>query len=232
MVEAADPVGQHGAMTSAQLTGQEISDGLPEGWVYIGGWVQTRLRTRNFVSGLALLNQIGAAAEEANHHPDLDLRYGRIDVRMTSHDVGGVTSRDLALAARISELAAAAGVEVDGAGLSVLELALDTPEHAAIKPFWAAVLGLGEEAGQDPGDELRDRNEVLPPLWFHGSGTEEVRQRWHPDVWVSPAEVEGRIDAALAAGGSLVSDGAAPSFWVLADPDGNRMCLCTWQERG
>jgi len=51
-------------------------------------------------------------------------------------------------------------------------------------------------------------------------------------VWVDPSQVQPRIDAALAAGGSLVSDEEAPSFWVLADPDGNRMCLCTWQDRG
>lgn len=49
--------------------------------------------------------------------------------------------------------------------------------------------------------------------------------------WVEPAQVRPRIDAALAAGGSLVSDEAAPSFWVLADPEGNRVCLCTWQDR-
>ncbi|MFC6880688.1 MULTISPECIES: hypothetical protein [Actinomadura] len=43
------------------------------------------------------------------------------------------------------------------------------------------------------------------------------------------------MDAALAAGGtlvSLVSDAEAPSFWVLANPEGNRVCLCTWQDRG
>ena len=57
-------------------------------------------------------------------------------------------------------------------------------------------------------------------------------QRWHPDVWVDPAQVQPRINAALDVGGTLVSDAAAPSFWVLADPEGNRVCLCTWQERG
>ena len=50
-------------------------------------------------------------------------------------------------------------------------------------------------------------------------------------MWVDPAEAEARIAAALAAGGTLVSDAEAPSFWVLADPDGNRVCLCTWQQR-
>ncbi|MFI1760772.1 VOC family protein [Streptomyces sp. NPDC020800] len=44
--------------------------------------------------------------------------------------------------------------------------------------------------------------------------------------------LQTRIDAALAVGGTLVSDAEAPSFWVLADPEGNRVCLCTWQDRG
>jgi len=68
-------------------------------------------------------------------------------------------------------------------------------------------------------------------VWFQASGSEEPRQRWHLDLWVDPAQVQPRIDAALAAGGTLVSEAEAPSFWVLADPQGNRACLCTWQDR-
>jgi len=47
----------------------------------------------------------------------------------------------------------------------------------------------------------------------------------------APISIAARIDAAIAAGGTLVSDAEAPSFWVLADPEGNRVCLCTWRER-
>ena len=92
--------------------------------------------------------------------------------------------------------------------------------------FYAATLGY---RAQD--DEVRDPAEALPPVWFQQSGSEEPRQRWHLDVWVDPSEVQPRIDAAVAAGGRLVDDGAAPSFGVLADAQGNRICLCTWQDR-
>jgi 4a-hydroxytetrahydrobiopterin dehydratase len=112
-----------------------------------------------------------------------------------------------------------------------MELALDTPAHRALVPFWRAVLAVDPPAG-GADDEVRDPGDAFPTLWFQESGTEEPRQRWHPDVWVDPADVQPRIDAALAAGGTLVSDEEAPSFWVLADPDGNRICLCTWQNRG
>lgn len=54
----------------------------------------------------------------------------------------------------------------------------------------------------------------------------ETPQRWHLDVWVAHDEAQNRIASALGAGGRLVSDAAAPSYWVLEDPEGNRVCLC------
>ena len=209
------------------LTGQQIADEALTGWVHLLGGLQTRIRTPNFVAGLAVVTLIAAAAEEANHHPDLDLRYRNVDVRITSHDVGGVTDRDIRLARTITTIAGDAGLTTDAAGVVRLELALDTPAAASILPFWAAVLGMTGASDED----LRDPFDVLPAVWFQQSGRDEPRQRWHPDLWVDPAEVQPRIDAAVAAGGRLVSDADAPSFWVLADPEGNRMCLCTWQDR-
>ncbi len=58
-----------------------------------------------------------------------------------------------------------------------------------------------------------------------------VRNRIHFDITVAHDEAEGRITAALDAGGVLVSDAAARAFWILADADGNEICVCTWQDR-
>ena len=82
---------------------------LPD-WRLFGTALQTRFRTGNFANGLRLLNAVGEAAEQANHHPDLDLRYPHLDVTLSSHDVGGVTDRDVKLARAISEYAASEGV--------------------------------------------------------------------------------------------------------------------------
>ena len=57
------------------------------------------------------------------------------------------------------------------------------------------------------------------------------RNRIHIDLTLPHDELHARLDRALAAGGTLLSDAAAPSFWVLADPEGNEVCLCTWQGR-
>jgi 4a-hydroxytetrahydrobiopterin dehydratase len=214
-----------------KLTGPQVAAEGLAGWANLYNGLQTRVRSGDFATGLALVDAIGAAAEEMDHHPDIDLRYTHVDVRLTSHDTGGLTGRDIRLARKISELVAAAGLEQSFTGLTLLELGLDTPDHAAIAPFWAAVLGFRQRTGEYD-EEVADPSGALPTIWFQQSGSTEPRQRWHPDLWIDPSEVQARIDAAVAAGGTLESDAEAPSFWVLADPQGNRLCLCTWQDRG
>ena len=212
-----------------KLTGQEIADAGLGGWANLLGGLQTRIVTGDFATGLAVVNSIGAAAEDMNHHPDIVLRYGHVDVRLSSHDAHGITERDVRLARTINGIVAEAGLEASAAALSRMELALDTPAQEALLPFWRAVLGAGTDGADD---EVRDSADGFPTIWFQRSGGEEPRQHWHLDVWVEPEQVQPRIDAALAAGGTLVSDEEAPSFWVLADGEGNKICLCTWQERG
>jgi 4a-hydroxytetrahydrobiopterin dehydratase len=203
------------------LTGQQVDDAGLGGWANLGGVLVTRFATPDFATGLQLVDAIGALADEANHHPDVDLA-------LTSHDAGGLTARDVDLARGITEAAAVRDLVPDDTGVSRVELGLDTPDHARILPFWQAFLAYEHRRRLD--DELSDPAGAQPLLWFQPSGSEEPRQRWHLDVWVPPSQVQPRIDAALAAGGT-VDDGAAPAFWVLTDPEGNRSCLCTWQQR-
>jgi len=60
-------------------------------------------RFPNFQTALDFVNRVGAAAEELGHHPDLHLAWGRVDVATWSHDAGGITERDFALAVRIDQ---------------------------------------------------------------------------------------------------------------------------------
>lgn len=92
------------------LNDQQVRDAGLSPWQHRDDALHLRCETGDFTTGLALVNAIGAAAEEANHHPDIDLRYGEVVVRLSSHDVGGVSERDVALAGQISALAADAGV--------------------------------------------------------------------------------------------------------------------------
>lgn len=97
------------------LSSQQVmaEDGL-EAWRAADGVVEAAWTTEDFASALELVNAIGAAAEEVDHHPDVHLSWGRVRVELTSHDVGGLTSRDVHLARTISRLAADAGAEPAG----------------------------------------------------------------------------------------------------------------------
>ncbi len=207
---------------------QVAEEGLDD-WRLLFHGLHACYRFPDFATGLRLVAAIGAVAEELDHHPDLDLRYGRLRIRLASHDVHGVTARDVRLARRISALAAGEA-SADPACLQVLELALDTADHAAIKPFWRAVLGLADSPTYD--EELVDPDGSLPTLWFQATQPhDEPRQRFHVDVRVPPEVAPGRVEAALGAGGTLVSDERAPTFWVLADAEGNKACVTTWRGR-
>ena len=206
------------------LDPQQVQEADLVDWRLLHHALQARYLTGDFATGLELVNAIGAVAEETNHHPDLDLRYGHLNVRLYSHDLKGVTGRDVRMARRITTLAHARGITADPAALSDIEIALDTPDRDAIKPFWAAVLGLGDAWAEN---EIRDDAADLPRLWFQDSGSSEPRQRFHLDVTVPPEQAEARIRAAVEAGGTGVDDSNAPGFTVLADAQGNRACVCT-----
>src|SRR5699024_2296422 len=92
------------------LTSAEIVDAVPAGWTQDGQTLTVRFATGDFATGLELVNRIGASAEEANHNPDLTLTYPEVTVTLSSHDVGGISSRDLDLARRASAHAAALDV--------------------------------------------------------------------------------------------------------------------------
>ena len=210
------------------LTRQQVADaGLPD-WEYVLGHIEARFETGGFATGLALVDEIGAAAEEANHHPDITLTYPTVHVRLVSHDAGGITSRDIDLARTISELAAARdGVRPTPEKLNRIEVGLDTRDRPAAGRFWSAVLGYDADEY-----EVTDPDARGVSLWFQDTDSEdEGRQRFHLDVTVPPGQAGPRIEAALAAGGTMVSDDRAPAFTVLADPEGNRVCVCTWQGR-
>ena len=98
-----------------RLTSQDFEQryDLP-GWRVIDDAVETWWRAGSFTEAGTFAAEIAALADAADHHPDLALTYpGRVHVRLTSHDAGGLTERDGALAQQITEAASARGVTAD-----------------------------------------------------------------------------------------------------------------------
>ena len=207
---------------------------LPD-WRYLLGAIEATFVADSFGTAAALVEQIAVAADAANHHPDVDLRYpGRLHVVLMTHAVDGLTTADVELARTISSLAATAGLTAAPVG-SRLEVAIDALDIDAVRPFWKAVLGYDEWQPPTPGGQvvvLVDPRRIGPAFWFQQMDEPRPqRNRIHVDVTVPHDEADARIAAAIAAGGHLVSEARARAFWILADPEGNEACVCTWQDR-
>ena len=213
-----------------KITSKQILDARLEDWRKLAQALHARFLTVDFVTGLEFVTAVVEAAEAANHHPDVTLTYRFVDMKLISHDASQLTQRDIDLARRISEIAREQGIAADPTAVAELELALDTADLAAVGPFWSALL-TGSPASLR-GDDVVDPSGRVPLLWFqHTDAHETPRQRFHIDLWVPPDVAEERIAAAVAAGGRVVDDENAPSFVVLADPEGNKACVCTCLDR-
>lgn len=92
--------------TPTRLTDKEIThqlDGL-HGWKLQHGALQRTYQFKDFVEAMAFVNRLAVLAEEAGHHPDIDIRYNRVVVGLVTHDAGGVTANDTKMATRIGSL--------------------------------------------------------------------------------------------------------------------------------
>lgn len=213
-----------------------MSDGLDDWRVLSPSYdaAFTVFRTGSFAAGARLVDAIAELADAANHHPDVDLRYGTVSVRTWSHDVGGLSERDVALARRISEAARELEIPTDPAAPLQLHLAVDAVVGSDVEPFWRAVLGYDEGSETPHGDAaplVDDPLSRMPGVWFQpNDAPRPERNTIHVDVWVPHDVAEKRVSDAVAAGGHVVTDRWAPGWWVLADAEGNEACVCTWQE--
>ena len=217
------------AMNYTKVTPDEFANltGLDD-WRVVVGTIGATFRAGSYTAAASLVSAITEAAERLDHHPDLDVRYpDRVRVILTTHATGGLSTLDVILAREVSTLAAAAGAASESTAVQAVEMAIDTIDADRIRPFWAAVLGY-----RDVGGYLVDPLRVGPPLWFQQMDEARTeRSRFHVDISVAHDVAEARIAAAVAAGGTLVSDAFARSWWILADADGNEACICTWHDR-
>ena len=75
-----------------------------DGWTAEGKILKKRIEFANFAESLAFVNAVGALAEAADHHPDITFGWGYAEMALTTHDRGGVTAVDIALARQIDAI--------------------------------------------------------------------------------------------------------------------------------
>ncbi|HYX52387.1 MAG TPA: 4a-hydroxytetrahydrobiopterin dehydratase [Candidatus Limnocylindrales bacterium] len=89
----------------ALLSDAQIKQALPKlsGWAQNDKAIERNFEFADFKAAMVFVNKIADVAEQANHHPDIDIRYNKVKLSLVSHDSGGVTDRDVRMAERINQ---------------------------------------------------------------------------------------------------------------------------------
>jgi 4a-hydroxytetrahydrobiopterin dehydratase len=202
------------------------SDGV-EDWRVLFDGAKTYFVTGSFATGVELVEVIGRLADAANHHPDVDLRYPGVLVGLFTHEVNGISDRDVALAQQISRAARELAIAADPSKVQTVQVSIDALNIPELQSFWGAVLGYDRFGDEDVVDPLSRG----PWVTFQQmDATRPQRGRIHLDVSLPRDQAEARITAALAAGGHIVNDAHAPHWWTLADAEGNEVDIAPWQD--
>src|SRR6476646_1229184 len=106
-----------GNQKNARPVAERLSDigiqrelgGLP-GWSRRGDSLTKTYRCPSFPASITFVTRVADVAESMDHHPDIDIRHTRLTFTLSSHDVGGITTSDLALAREIERLAVESGI--------------------------------------------------------------------------------------------------------------------------
>lgn len=177
--------------------------------------------TRSFVQGVELLEAVAGLADDASLPLMVDLRYRgvTVDGGKDQHEAEGF----VALARAVQSAARGLGLTADPTGVRDVQLGIDALDIEPVKDFWRAALGYVDDPR--PGlHDLYDPRRLNPPVFFQQMDAPRAqRNRIHLDLFVPADQAEARVAAAVAAGGHVVSDAEAPSWWTLADPEGNEL---------
>ncbi len=149
-------------MTDQQkLTADRVRKIAPDGWRQILGRLKARFTTGDLSLGLALVAAVGAAVTEAEAHVELTLSQADFVVALSTPEVQGITLRDVERARVITAITTELGIAANPAGLTQLELGLDTTAADHLAPFYAALLGAQIQSG-----EPVDPSGQVPTVWW------------------------------------------------------------------
>ena len=199
-------------------------------WRVVGDGACAFFRTGSFADAARLVQAMSEIPGVEEHHPDVDVRPDGVTVRLitASDDYYGMSMRDVELARRISAAAGDLGLSGDPSAVQSLLVVPGAPDTAAVIPFWRTALGY-EPRADTPDEDLVDPRGRGPSFWFEPM--DEPRADGggaiHIAVWVPHEQAEARVAATLAAGGCMVRDDFAPSWWTLADAAGNEADIAT-----
>lgn len=223
-------------MTDDGISPRQFQEaGGTEDWRVLGDGAFAFFGTTSLAASARLVAAVAALPGIHDHPPAIDIRPDGVTFRLVTmaDDWAGTTQRDVVAARRISAVARDQGLTADPSAVQHLLVVPGAPARAETLPFWRAVLGY-EPRADSPDEDLVDPHGRDAGFWFETM--DEPRPGGlgaiHLAVWVPAEAAAARVEAALAAGGRLVRDDAAPDWWTLADAAGNEVDVATALDRG
>ncbi|AXH97961.1 VOC family protein [Ornithinimicrobium avium] len=176
-----------------------------------------------------LVTAAAALADDAGLPLNVDVRPGLVTVA-TAKDAWETDGRYEALAARVQLAARGLGLVSDPALARFVQVGIDAVDVPAARAFWRAALGYEQDPRTGVTD-LVDPRQLNTTVFLQDLDVSETarraqRNRIHVDVFLPDDLLHERLEAALAAGGTVVHD-AGPIWWTVADPEGNEVDLTT-----
>jgi 4a-hydroxytetrahydrobiopterin dehydratase len=201
------------------LTAEGIDD-----WVVLHGGATATFRVGSIREAARLAEALASVAGIEGSGSLLTVSDGLLTVRL-SRDLWALEDRHIEQARAVSAVAREHGAVADRASVQEVQLAIAAKADAVDLGFWRAVLGYAPMADDNAVDPLGHGSTV----WMQElDEAKPLRHAMHVDVSVARDHVEGRLAAALAAGGRVVWE--SKEHWTLADRAGNRVCLTAWPD--
>ncbi len=201
------------------------ADGV-EDWVVLHGGAAAVYVVESLAAAARLAEAVAGVDGVEESGALLTMSGKRLSVRL-ARGVERIEPHHLEMARAISEVARQHGAAADRAAVQEVQIAVAARPDELDVGFWRAVLGYDPLAPDNGVDPLGHGS----TFWVQDiDPAKPLRHAMHIDVSVAREHAEARLAAALAAGGRLVDDSAAPEAWILADPAGNKVCIAAWPD--
>lgn len=195
-------------------------------WVLLHGGATAVFRVGSLGEATRLAMALAEAPGFEGSGALLTIADSSLTVRL-SRDIWQLEPRHIELARAVSAVARTHDAVADRSAVQEVQLAIAAKPDAIDLGFWRAVLGYVESADDNAVDPLGHGSTV----WMQELGAAKPLQHaMHIDVSVASEYVRVRLEAALAAGGRVVDESNAPSWWTLSDRAGNRVCIAAWPD--
>ena len=201
------------------------ADGVAD-WVVLHGGATAVFRTASLRASAVLAASIAEIDSLEAAQPIVTITASAVTVRLT-RDLWNLEPVHIELARAVSQVAVAAGAVADRGAVAEVQVAIAAHAEDVTVPFWRAVLGYEAAADDNAVDPLGHGSTVWMQELEEGKA---LRHAMHIDVSVARETVRERLAAAIAAGGRIVDESEEPGHWTLADPAGNRVCICAWPD--